>query len=93
MSLSPADDAWILPVGTRVVTRTALQRPHGGELLPAGAVGIVVKAPADPLHAYRVKFPDGLEVALTRARLSCSRIFRAGPSAKRAVVARICSIM
>ncbi len=73
-----SNQTWILPVGTRVVTRTALQRPHGGELLPAGAIGVVVKAPIDPLHAYRVKFPDGLEVALTRRAIELFTHFQGG---------------
>src|SRR4051794_29372996 len=70
--------SWTLPVGTRVVTRAAIQRPHGGDLLPAGAVGVVVKSPVDPVHAYRVRFPDGLEVALTRRAIDLFTQFQRG---------------
>lgn len=31
---------------------------------PGGAVGVVVKSPADRRHAYRVRFSDGFEAAL-----------------------------
>lgn len=36
---------------------------------PAGAVGVVVRAPLDRTHAYRVRFSDGLEVSLRHDQL------------------------
>lgn len=60
----------VLPVGTHVVTRVALHTPAGAVTRPAGAVGVVVRMPADPQHAYRVRFPDGAELSLTRADFS-----------------------
>jgi hypothetical protein len=44
-------------------------RDGGRVLHPAGAVGVVVKAPNDLEHAYRVRFPDGVEVALKHAEI------------------------
>ncbi|GAA5514219.1 hypothetical protein Dcar01_02973 [Deinococcus carri] len=57
----------ILPVGTSIVTRL----PTAGH--PAGAVAVIVRAPSDPDHAYRVRFPDGSEVTLARSSLIVRR--------------------
>lgn len=54
----------ILPIGTQVVTRMALK--DGAIERPRGAVGIVVRAPRDPAHRYRIRFPDGAETSLHR---------------------------
>ncbi|AWN21993.1 nucleotidyltransferase [Deinococcus irradiatisoli] len=62
-----------LSLGTRVVTRTALHTPGGLVLEPAGSLGVVVQAPTDPQHAYRVRFPDGNEHSLLRRQLSLYR--------------------
>jgi hypothetical protein len=35
-----------------------------------GAVGVVVKAPVDPQHSYRVRFPDGIESSFRREDLA-----------------------
>lgn len=51
----------VLPVGTRIVA-------------PNGAVGVIVRGPADDTHAYRIRFPDGAETRLRRDEL---RIWRA----------------
>ena len=37
---------------------------------PAGAVGVVVQAPIDRTHAYRVKFADGFEAAIHHDQLT-----------------------
>lgn len=50
--------------GTQVVTRVDIAADTGRLLHPSGAVGVVVKSPADLDHAYRVRFPDGIEVSL-----------------------------
>ncbi len=50
-----------LPVGTRVVTRVARPATSASPPIAAGAVGIVLRAPFDPTHAYRVRFVDGVE--------------------------------
>ncbi|MFC4453729.1 DNA polymerase beta superfamily protein [Deinococcus sonorensis] len=63
----------LLPLGTRVVTRIVLHTPSGTVLQPAGALGVVVQAPTDPLHAYRVQFPDGHTHSLLRRQLSLYR--------------------
>jgi uncharacterized protein len=62
----PVGENLILPVGTRVVTRREVRTAAGELVCPAGAMGIVVKAPADTTHSYRVRFPSGEEVGLQR---------------------------
>lgn len=71
--LARGTDRRPLPVGTQVVTRTALHSPSGEVSRPAGAVGRVVAAPADLRHAYRVSFPDGTVSAFLRADLEVQR--------------------
>jgi uncharacterized protein len=59
----------VLPVGTQVVTRVEA-RVAAGDVRPRGAVGVIIRAPSDGGHAYRVRFPDGAEVALRRHELA-----------------------
>lgn len=59
-------DALIFPVGTQVVALRDAVGQGGRILHPRGAVGVVVKAPSDLEHSYRVRFPDGVEGALRR---------------------------
>jgi predicted nucleotidyltransferase len=59
----------ILPVGTQVVTRVEVIA--SGELVhPSGAVGVIVQAPVDYSHSYRVQLPDGAVVSLRREELT-----------------------
>ncbi|MFN0136896.1 MAG: DNA polymerase beta superfamily protein [Phycisphaerae bacterium] len=52
----------ILPIGTKVVLHTSGEDAAG----PSGAVGVIVAAPLDATHAYRVRLVDGDEVSVTR---------------------------
>ena len=54
----------IFSVGTQVVTLKDVVGQNGRTLHPRGAVGVVVKSPTDLDHAYRIRFPDGLEIDL-----------------------------
>src|SRR4051812_34501776 len=56
----------IVPPGTRIVAQAEVAVVETGVLLPAGAVGVIVRAPADTTHAYRIRFPDGGEASLRR---------------------------
>jgi hypothetical protein len=47
--------------GTQVVTTKRVQGSDGRIAHPAGAVAIIVKAPMDRQHMYRVRFTDGSE--------------------------------
>jgi predicted nucleotidyltransferase len=55
----------LLPVGTRIVSRVEVVE-NGALHHPPGAVGIVTASPVDTTHAYRVRFPGGVEVHLAR---------------------------
>lgn len=61
----------LIPLGTQVVTRGEIK--IDGRLLPAGAVAVVIEAPVDATHAYRVRFPDGAEAMVVRSQLSIRR--------------------
>lgn len=56
----------IVPPGTRVVALADVGIVETGRALPAGAVGVIVRAPADAMHAYRIRFPDASEASLRR---------------------------
>ena len=60
----------LLPVGTQVVALVEVRGADRTVAHPRGAVGVVTQAPSDYWHAYRVRFPDGIEVALRRQELS-----------------------
>lgn len=56
----------ILPLGAKIVTRTAVHGHDGRVVQQKGALGMIVEAPGESTHAYRVQFPDGAVVSLTR---------------------------
>lgn len=68
----------ILPAGTRVVTLREVIAPPGRTLHPRGAVGVVVLAPTDLSHSYRVRFPDGYEEMLLPSELALLSKFKEG---------------
>lgn len=65
----------ILPVGTQVVTLREV-RADGQIVAPAGGVGVIVKSPTDASHAYRVRFPSGIEASLNRPELAIRKEFQ-----------------
>ena len=68
----------IFSVGTQVVTLIDLPGAAGLVLHPRGTVGVVVKAPTDHEHSYRVRFADGLEVPLKRDEVTMLAQFKEG---------------
>lgn len=56
----------ILPLGTQIVSRIEIKNAHGEPVCPIGAVGVIVKAPTDHSHSYRVQFTNGIEAPLRR---------------------------
>lgn len=56
----------IVPVGTQIVARLEIKSAPGELLCPVGAVGVIVKAPTDHSHSYRVQFANGIEAPLRR---------------------------
>ena len=60
----------VIPTGTQVVSHVGLRDAAGTIVVPAGATGVIVRAPEDATHSYRVRLADGREVALKRHELS-----------------------
>lgn len=71
-----ANPELILPVGTQVVTRVQTRCAPGSGALAAGTVGVIVRAPADATHAYRVRMPDGHETSLNRSEFEVRKLHR-----------------
>jgi hypothetical protein len=70
MSVNDHNPHLILPLGTQVVALVEVRGPDGKPAHPRGAAGEIVQAPADAWHSYRVRFPDGVEVAMSRRELA-----------------------
>ncbi len=68
----------IFAVGTQVVTLKEVIGQNGRTLQPRGSVGVVVKAPTDLEHSYRVRFPDGVEEPLVPGDLMLLAKFKEG---------------
>lgn len=60
----------IIPVGTQVVVRREVATGAGERICASGAVGEIVRAPVDGMHAYRIRLPDGAEVSVRRQEIS-----------------------
>ena len=45
-------------------------------LLPKGAVGVVIKAPSDATHSYRIRLVDGRELSLHRQEFAVRKDFQ-----------------
>lgn len=56
----------IVPPGTQIVATDDVPIAETGRRLPGGAVGVIIRAPGDPTHAYRIRFVDGSEASLER---------------------------
>jgi hypothetical protein len=68
----------IYSAGTQVVVLGDVLSDAGRVLHPRGAVGVVVRAPRDLEHPYRVRFPDGVETSLMPDRLTPLARFKEG---------------
>ena len=68
----------VLPAGTQVVTAVDARDVAGGTAHPRGAMGVIVQSPADPWHAYRVRFADGFEASFKRQELAVLSQFQSG---------------
>ncbi|MDB5297032.1 MAG: putative nucleotidyltransferase, partial [Phycisphaerales bacterium] len=60
----------ILSAGTQVVSLVTVRGPDGRPAHPRGALGVINRSPIDATHAYRVRFPGGVEASLARADLA-----------------------
>lgn len=68
----------IFSAGTQVVSLKEIVGVNGRTLHPRGSVGVVVSAPVDLEHAYRVRFPDGVEEALQPSELALLAKYQEG---------------
>ena len=66
----------ILPVGTQVVSHIDVTNTAGDVIFASGAVGVIVKAPLDATHSYRVRFMDGTEIAIKREQIAVRRHYQ-----------------
>lgn len=60
----------IFSVGTQIVSQKDVMTSNDQIAHPAGAVGVIVRAPIDRTHAYRVKFADGFEAPIHHDQLT-----------------------
>ncbi|CAG0965886.1 hypothetical protein PHYC_00981 [Phycisphaerales bacterium] len=67
----------ILPIGTAVVVLVDVRGGNGRAAHPKGTAGVVVSAPADMEHAYRVRFPGGDEASLKRREIEVLKHYHA----------------
>jgi len=65
----------ILPVGTAIVALVDVRGHDGRPSHPRGTAGLIIKSPADPEHNYRVRFPGGDEVTLSRREMEVLSIY------------------
>ncbi|HET6324629.1 MAG TPA: nucleotidyltransferase domain-containing protein [Planctomycetaceae bacterium] len=68
----------IFSVGTQVVVLRDMLGEGGRLLHPRGSVGVVIKAPRDFDHPYRIRFLDGVEDALRQEELVSLSQFKEG---------------
>ena len=61
----------ILPIGTRIVSQVPIAGARSA--YPQGTIGVIIEAPTDAGHAYRVRLPDGHECSLDRSRFALLR--------------------
>jgi predicted nucleotidyltransferase len=66
----------IVPVGTQVVALIDFKDRDGSVRIPKGAVGVVIAAPTDNFHSYRLRFPDGKEGNYLRRELAIRKHFQ-----------------
>lgn len=68
----------IFSVGTQVVTLVDIPGAAGLVLYPRGTVGVVVKAPTDREHSYRVRFLDVFEAPFKRGEVRMLAQYKEG---------------
>ena len=66
----------IIPVGTQIVSRIEAKDKSDRVLCVQGAVGVIIKAPTDNSHAYKVKLANDAEVILRRHEFSIRKHYQ-----------------
>ena len=78
--------------GTQVVAQKDVVGSTGRILHPAGAVGVVVRAPQDSEGDYRVRFPDGVEASLAQQEIISLAKYKEGEIGNSRVAAGQCDL-
>lgn len=68
----------IYSAGTQIVTLRNITADGGRILHPRGSVGVIVRAPGDLNHSYRVRFLDGVEEGLHAGDLTMLAQYQEG---------------
>jgi len=84
---NPISRPFLHSAGTQVVVLRDVSGRGARTLHPHGAVGVVVRAPSDLDHAYRVRFPDGVEESFGHDELIPLAEYKAGAIGDTAVSA------
>jgi predicted nucleotidyltransferase len=71
-------DRLIYSAGSQIVIQKPVQNPNGGITHPSGAVAVILKAPMDQQHSYRVRFVDGSEEAIHHDNLMLLAQYKEG---------------
>jgi uncharacterized protein len=66
----------ILPVGTQVVSRIEVKNTLNNILCVQGAVGVIIKAPTDNSHGYRIRLSNDTEITLHRHEFTIRKHFQ-----------------
>lgn len=69
----------IVPAGTQVVVCASIFDPATQGEVPKGAVGEIVKTPADGTHSYRIRLVDGNELSIRRREFTILKQMKTGP--------------
>lgn len=70
----------IYSVGTQVVVVKDTFLPNRRIAHPAGSVGVIVAAPMDRAHAYRIRFNDGFEAPIHHDQLVSLALYKWDPA-------------
>ncbi len=78
MNRLPPAATTIYAPGTQVVALVEVRDHTNKSIHPRGAVGVVVQAPGDSRHSYRVRFPDHFEAPLRASELTLLADYQRG---------------
>ena len=66
----------IIPVGTQVVSRIEVKNKQDEVMCPQGGVGVIIHAPTDNSHAYKIRLTNDLEIILNRHQFSIRKHYQ-----------------
>jgi hypothetical protein len=65
-----------ISAGTQIVSLVAVRGTNNSLVHPRGAVGVVTRTPTGDQNEFLVRFPDGFEASLTRAKIDVLKHFK-----------------